>query len=121
MKGALRAVLIVEDDAAIAECLRDLLETETGVVVSVAHTFAEADTAMGQVAFDELLLDAKVHGPVEQTVAFLQRVKNHGFAGRVTAISAQPHNNAVLCQHGADAGVVKTNVRGIMGSVLSPA
>ena len=121
MQGARKAVLIVEDNQTMAECLRELLQRQEGIVVFEASTLEEADAVMGQVAFDEVLLDARVQGPLERTVSFLQRVKNHGFPGRVTAISAQRENNEVLCQNGADAAFVKTDVSGILGCVLSMA
>jgi len=81
---------------------------------------AEVDTVMKHMVFDTVLLDAEVRGPVEHTISFLQRVKKHGFPGRVIAISGQPQNNTVLRQYGADAGFVKTDFHRIMSCVFSP-
>lgn len=108
-------VLLVEDDVAVGEMLREQL-ADGGFDVEHATTLPDAEKVFANIKFDALLLDGTMEPNSSEvdTVGFLRRVKQHGFDGKVIGISGSVAGNCVLCLNGADAGVLKTRVKEIL-------
>ena len=110
-----KTVLLVEDDDAVGEMLREQLDRH-GYVVERAATLPAAEQAFRDQRFDAVLLDGSLgydHTRVD-TTDFLRLVKRHGFRGRVIGISGSTASNCVLCLNGADVGIPKTRVAEIL-------
>ena len=55
-------VLIIEDDAMLAQCVGETIESAGYSVVGVAGTIADALSKINAIAFDIALLDLHLHG-----------------------------------------------------------
>lgn len=62
-------VIIVEDEAMLALCLREVIEDEGYVVAGMAETVAEARTLAETAAFDVAIIDLHLHGEKADDVA----------------------------------------------------
>ena len=116
--GRMKTILLVEDDAAVGEMLREQL-VDSGFVVKHAPTLPTAERFFSETVFDALLLDGtmKPNSDEVDTIGFLLRVKQHGFHGKVIGISGSAQSNGILCVNGADAGILKTHVAEIMAAL----
>jgi DNA-binding response OmpR family regulator len=104
-------VLIVDDDLVFSEVLKETL-LGRGLHAEQAFSVDDAQKAFDGKRIDVVLLDASLDRELDG-VEFLTRIKRHGFAGRVVAISGNPKHNKVLCENGADEAVLK-NAAGVM-------
>lgn len=104
-----RKVLLVDDDQAISEAIKEAL-MRIDIKVVHATTIESAEDIFSEHSFDAVLLDANVNGGIPNTVRFLGKMRNNGYLGMVVGISGCDDSNTVLRQHGAQRCISKMSV-----------
>lgn len=112
----MKHVLVVEDDAAVAEALQELLR-RSGLTASAAGTTDEAERIFRAIPVDAVLLDGTLGAERLNSVHLLKRIRAGGFKGPVIAISGHDEHNDVLCRNGANLGILKIFCRQIVEAV----
>lgn len=109
-------VLLVEDNAAFSEALQELLR-RSGLSVSSAETIDEAERMFRAIPVDAVLLDATLGAERLNSVCLLKQIRGDGFKGPIIAISGSGEQNDVLCENGANIGILKIRCQQIVDAV----
>ena len=119
MTNKVRKVLLVDDDQAISEAIKEAL-MKVGIKVVHAETIESAENVFNEHSFDAVLLDANVNGGIANTVRFLGKMRTNGYLGMVVGISGCDNSNSILKQHGAEHCISKMSVVRNLWGLFNP-